>query len=400
MRVSHFLGSMLPEQDGVSRVAYRMRKILQEKSGTYDFISPILPPEPDADMRPVSSIPFPLYRDYRLSVCSTRTIRKLLQEIQPDAIHIHSPCTLGRAAVHAAQSLGIPAIATYHTHFPTYCKYYKVKFLAPVIWRYLRSLYNRCDGVIVPSKTTIDDLSSHGIKNLVHIPHGVDTGLFSPDHWSREWRESVGVKRRHPGKSGRSRAAKEKKIVTFVGRLVWEKNLKLLAEAAKLVATRDNIQFVIVGDGPARHKFQQMMPNAYFTGFLGEKDLPVAYASSDIFVFPSLTETFGNVTVEAMASGLPVICASAGGARDLVKDGVNGFLTHAHDPRDLAQAIDQLVLKADLRKKMGQAALEMADQFKWENSIGKYHKLYSKLIRNRSRKVDSQEMLRLAFDLR
>ena len=328
MRVTHFLNSMRPGHDGVTRVAHRLRqgfKALSSKSGDkHNFVAPTLPKSAGTDMFKVPSIPFPLSTGYRVPVDPPDSVGQIIKNLRPDAIHIHTPCSLGLSAVRAAETLNIPCIATYHTHFPTYLEYYKVEPIKPWIWKYLKSLYRSCDALIIPSKTTLLELQSENFKNLVHIPHGVDTQRYSVRYRDEEWRAAVG--------------GKNKIIVTFVGRLVW-KNLKLLAEAAKLVKSNNQIQWVIVGDGPARSKFEKMMPTAHFTGFLGEHALPTAYASSDIFVFPSVTETFRNVTVEAMASGLPAICVAAGGARDIVIPGRNGILTPPEDALNFAQLL-------------------------------------------------------------
>jgi glycosyltransferase involved in cell wall biosynthesis len=194
----------------------------------------------------------------------------------------------------------------------------------------------------------------------------VDTRAFSPEHRSQEWRRAVG--------------GEDKVIATFVGRLVWEKNLMLLAEAYQLLRHRDRVKMVIVGDGPARAKLQELMPDAYFTGQLSEKDLPPAYASSDIFVFPSVTETFGNVTVEAMASGLPAICAAAGGACDIVNEGENGLLVSAEKPQDLASALDHLVENPGLRARMAENALQSISRYQWNRAVASYETMYRGLI--------------------
>lgn len=190
----------------------------------------------------------------------------------------------------------------------------------------------------------------------------MDTKRFSPEYRSDEWRRSVG--------------GDKKTILTFVGRLVWEKNLRLLAEAATQMKHSASAKIVIVGDGPAREKLQEMMPEAHFTGFLKGEPLTTAYASSDAFVFPSITETFGNVTVEAMAAGLPAICASRGGACDIVQPGENGLLVDGQDSAELAHAMDQLVADPAMRARMATAALESSKHYEWENTAQRYRDLY------------------------
>jgi len=362
MLIMEFLGSMRPEHDGTTRVAFRMRTGFKQSGARHLYVSPIVATSDNEDMRKVFSMPVPFSTGYRLSLCRTSAIRTLLREQKPDLIHIHSPCTLGFAAVKAARSLGIPVVATFHTHFPSYLKYYKVGFLVPLAWKYFRSLYNLCETVIVPSQAMLEVLNAQGFKNLVCIPHGVDTQKFSPALRSKSWRENLGCE--------------GKIVVLFAGRLVWEKNIGILPRILALVTHKEQIEVVIAGDGPARAKLQTMMPKARFLGHLSAEDLAVAYASSDVFVMPSLTETFGNVTVEAMASGLVPICAAAGGACDLIQSGKNGFLVAPNNAQDCAQAIDKVVENSALRNTLMQEALASAPRYCWEETIKKYQYIY------------------------
>jgi phosphatidylinositol alpha 1,6-mannosyltransferase len=231
----------------------------------------------------------------------------------------------------------------------------------------LRDVYRDCRAVIVPSQATLEELDGFGLKNLVHIPHGVETSRFSPEYRSHEWRQAI------TNNDGRV-------IVTLVSRLVWEKNLMVLARAWPLIRDPNRVKLVVVGDGPARARLEQLLPHAHFMGKLGGDALSRAYASSDLFVFPSITETFGNVTVEAMASGLPVICASVGGARDLVDPERNGVLFDAEKPAELAAAIDRLAVDNPLRTRMAYTALETAGRYRWEDTINCYEALYKRLL--------------------
>lgn len=368
MRIVHFAGTLRENQDGVTRVLYRMREEAKNSSNKYSFITAALPHEAQPDMVGVKSIPFILNTDYPLAVCTPRTVSKLLANENPDLVHIHSPCTLGNAAIRYGLSRGLPVVATYHTHFPTYLRYYKMDLFAGIGWKFIRSFYSRCDAVIVPSKATLDDLEAQGMKNLIHIPHGVDTDHFSPRFRSSEWRENVG--------------GNDKIIVGFVGRLVWEKNLMALVEAYDALRNKDKIRMVIVGDGPARKKLEILMPYAHFTGFQTREEVAVSYASMDVFVMPSVTETFGNVTVEAMASGVVAVCAAAGGALDIIDPGVTGVLVAPNDSLALAQAIDQIVEQPQMRKKLADAGLSASQQFQWKKTLERYEALYSELAQN------------------
>jgi glycosyltransferase involved in cell wall biosynthesis len=372
MKIAHFLGTMRPEHDGVTRVVYRLRELFDRDFAEHLFISPIGSQIPQDDIRTVPSIPFPLSTQYRLATVNQDSVQRVLGKDKPDIIHIHSPDPLGWAAMRYARHAGIPMVATYHTHFPSYAKYYHLEFLAPVGWQILRSLYSPSQVLIVPSQSTLEELHEHGIKNLIHIPHGVDTASFSPANRSEAWRSSI------------LGDDPNRVIVSFVSRLVWEKNPMVLVNAWKHLNNKGRAKLVIVGDGPAKAKLEQLLPEAHFTGKLSGAPLFEAYASSDIFVFPSVTETFGNVTVEAMASGLPAICAIAGGARDIVIPGKNGLLFDADKPIELAQAIDELVIKPNLRLQMSIAALESVKRFRWDITVSAYERVYQNVAASKA----------------
>ena len=364
MKIAHFLGTMRPEHDGVTRVVYRLRELFDRSFAEHLFISPIGSQIPQDDIRTVPSIPFPLSTQYRLAMVNQDSVQRVLGNDKPDIIHIHSPDPLGWAAMRYARHVGIPMVATYHTHFPSYAKYYHLEFAAPIGWQILRALYSSSQALIVPSQATLEELADHGFKNLIHIPHGVDTDSFSPANRSEAWRSSI------------LGDDPNRVIVSFVSRLVWEKNPMVLVKAWKQLNNKGRAKLVIVGDGPARAKLEQLLPEAHFTGKLSGAPLFEAYASSDIFVFPSITETFGNVTVEAMASGLPAICAIAGGARDIVIPRKNGLLFDADKPIQLAQAIDELVTNPELRLQMSKAALESVKRFRWDTTVSAYERVY------------------------
>ena len=355
LRIAYFAGTMRPGHDGVTRVLYRLIDALGETGIDSIFFSPIIPPPAHrpVPMYEVPSVRFPLYKDYRFALPGQKHFEARLAAFDPDVIHINSPCPLGHAAVRYARRAGIPVVATYHTHFPSYAKYYKIKALETFSWNYLKGLYNDCDRVYVPSEPVRKELRSHGFVTTEFLPHGVDTGMFNPAYRSGEWRESIGA----GGKS----------VLLFAGRLVWEKDLRTLAEAYRIVsAGRNDALFVLAGDGPVRAELAAMMPGAVFLGQVEGAALSAAYASSDLFVFPSTTETFGNVTLEAMASGIPPVCAREGGASGFVKSGATGLLAEPRDGADLARKVSYMLDHPDERKRMGGAALAFASEQSWE----------------------------------
>jgi phosphatidylinositol alpha 1,6-mannosyltransferase len=357
MRIAHFAGTMRPGHDGVTRVLYRMTTALSAAGVDHVFVSPIVPPmaERNVPMIEVPSVAFPLYRDYRLATPGSRYFGKQVLSFRPDLLHIHSPCSLGYAAVRFGQRFNIPVVATYHTHFASYAKYYNIPMLEPFGWSYLRRLYDGCDQISVPSMPILDELWAHGFRRLHHLPHGVDASMFNPGFRSYAWRQSHGI-------------AADKKLLLFAGRLVWEKDLRTLAAMhARLTRERNDVVLALAGDGPVRKELEDLMPGAVFLGQLNGQDLSHAYASSDLFVFPSTTETFGNVIIEAMASGTVPVCAREGGAAGVVQHGVTGLLATPRDPDDLCAAATYLLDNPARREAMALQGLEFARRQSWHN---------------------------------
>jgi glycosyltransferase involved in cell wall biosynthesis len=354
IRVANFAGTMRPGHDGVTRVLYRMIDALRDRPIDTMFVSPIVPEDSGgpARMYRVPSFAFPLYTDYRVAFPGRHHFAEHVDAFRPDVLHIHSPCSLGYAATTYGRHAGIPVVATYHTHFPSYGRYYKISALEDAAWGYFRHLYSRCDAVFVPSRPLIEELAKNGIRNTIHLPHGVDTDSFNPRFRSDEWR------RRH-GFEGKT-------VLLFVGRLVWEKDLQTLIGAyGRIAASRPEAAFVIVGDGPIRRELEKAMPGALFLGQLSGDELSIAFASGDVFVFPSTTETFGNVVVEAMASGLPTICANAGGPAGIVRDGITGFLAAPRDAEDLSRHIEHYLEHPGMARLMGGEARRLAEGYSW-----------------------------------
>lgn len=375
-RVAYFAGTMRPGHDGVTRVLFRLIDAVRERGIEAEFFSPIvpLPSEQDVPMHKVPSVAFPLYPDYRLALPGSKYFEQRIKDFAPNLIHINSPCPLGYAAVKYANNHGIPVVATYHTHFPSYARYYKVTALEAFSWSYLRGLYNDCDAVYVPSEPVRSELREHGLETTEFLPHGVDTSVFHPRYRDEQWRRAMGWE--------------GKEVLLFAGRLVWEKDLKTLAEAYKIISEkRKDTQFVIAGDGPVRKELEVLMPGASFLGMLSGAELSRAYASSDLFVFPSTTETFGNVTLEAMASGVMPICAAQGGAAGFVRSGATGLLAEPRDACDLAAKIEAMLQHPEERQRMAQAALLFGKTQSWGKIFDRLFASYVAIAGKAARKI-------------
>ena len=271
---------------------------------------------------PVPSVSLPMRPEYRLAFGLQRQAVERLRAFRPDIIHIAlAPDFLGYSALKVARRLRIPVVASYHTRFETYLKHYwYVAGFTGVVRCYLRHVYGACREVYVPSQSIVDALLADGFRNNFRLwPRGVDTSLFNPNKRSSAWRAKNGI-------------GESEFVVTFVSRLVREKRLDILVAALLLMEARGVVhRSVIVGDGPERAALERQLPGAVFTGFEEGEELARAYASSDVFLFPSETETFGNVTLEAMASGLPCVCSDATGSRSLVVHGCTGYLAKEHN---------------------------------------------------------------------
>ncbi len=305
---------------------------------------------------PVPSIALPARPEYRLAFGLGGAAKRALLDFQPDIIHIAVPDLLGHAALAFARTHNIPAVASYHTRYETYLRHYwYLAGLEGWLKRRLKAFYGAVREVYVPSDSTRAALLADGLRNnFKPWPRGIDTARFNPGKRSAGWRARHGI-------------GADEIVILHVSRLVREKRLDTLTAALKPLPYRK----VIVGDGPDRSFAERELPDAMFLGHQSGEDLAVAYASSDLFIFPSDSESFGNVTLEAMASGLPCVCANATGSSSLVVDGETGFLADASDAAAFARHLSRLATDATLRARMGSAARARAQTFSWEETLGR-----------------------------
>lgn len=310
------------------------------------------------DVVAAPSMPLPLRPEYRLSFGLGAKGRRRLEAFDPDIIHIAVPDILGHSALTAGRRLGRPVVASYHTRYETYLKFYGLDRLRGFLTRRLGDFYRACREVYAPSPSMVDELAAQGAGDNVHLwMRGVDTERFNPAKRRRGWRDARGI-------------GADEVVVAFVGRLVREKRLDTLIDTFdRLRAARIKVRALVVGDGPEMARLQAAIPDALFTGYLTGEALAEAYACADVFIFPNDTETFGNVTLEAMASGLPSVCADATGSRSLVEPGVTGYLNGAADGEAFFRDVARLAGDADLRARMGAAARERSCRFSWDATM-------------------------------
>jgi len=370
MKVVYFTDTMLPNMDGVVRTYCNLIDTLETENIDYKFYSPFKPSKEiiwHKKIRQVSYVPFFLYTDYRVTIPHINRLYPELDSYNPDLIHVVSPTLHGIYGLRYAQRRGIHAVTCYHTNFIDYFSYYGFAKFETFGWQYLKWFYNQFDKVYAPSNSSINELRKHGINNHTELwQRGIDLDKFSPEYRSDDLRQSIG--------------AKDIPILLFVGRLVKEKDIDDLIDVVSILKKqRYDFKLVVVGDGPARNEMEEKLPFAHFTGYLSSTELSVWYASSDLFVFPSTTETFGNVILEAFASGLPAIVVNKGGCADLVTPRVNGYIANPHDPSDFATKISFFLdSKSDINH-FSIAAIETAQNYNWnvinKNLIDSYKKL-------------------------
>ncbi|WP_428407377.1 glycosyltransferase family 4 protein [Hyphococcus sp.] len=303
----------------------------------------------------VPSVPLPGRRsEYRFGLGLHGKCKRALDSFRPDIVHIAAPDYTGFGALNYARKFGVPAVASFHTRFDTYPRYYGMSWLEKYLTRYMRYFYSRCEHVYAPSHSMVEELRRDGIGDDIRLwTRGVDGDLFNPARRDMAWREANGF-------------AADDVVVAFVGRLVLEKGIDIFVDAFnRAKASAPKLKALIVGDGPERESFEKLLPEGVFAGYQQGPDLARAYASADIFFNPSITETFGNVTLEAMASGLPSVGATAAGSRSLIENGVTGY---AAEP-NAASFADKLVLlgnDAPLRQRFGRTAREHSARFSWD----------------------------------
>jgi phosphatidylinositol alpha 1,6-mannosyltransferase len=371
LRIALFTGAYNHIADGVSLTLNRLVNFLGQKGAEVRVYAPTVPLpalKHAGTLVPVRSITAPGRPDYRISLGLSAEAREDLTRFKPNLFHIATPDVLGLSALRTAKRTGTPIVASYHTHFASYLDYYRLGALEGATWSYLRWFYNQCRHVYVPTPSMLQVLVGQGITSDLRLwPRGVEADLFNPARRSLEWRRAQGF-------------ADDDVIVTFVSRLVTEKGLNVVTDVARGLQSRGiQHKVLIVGDGPERASLGAFLPNAVFAGHLVREALATAYASSDVFLFPSETETFGNVTLEAMASGLPPVVADATGSNALVEDNVTGFLAPPRNSAVFLDRVDSLIQNAELRARMGTASRVAAERYEWSRVLGQIESYYEEV---------------------
>lgn len=353
LRVAVVTETYPPDINGVAHTVSIVVSGLRERGHEITLIRPRRVEEPAHTTQPgellVRGAPIPMYKQLRMGLPAIGSLRKLWTAHRPDLVHIATQGPLGWSAARAAHKLGIPVSADFRTNFHAYSRLYGLGWLKSTIVSYLRKFHNAARCTMVPTQRLKDELVVGGFERLIVVPRGVDTDKFSPNHRSEALRASWG-------------ASPQTLVLLSVGRLAIEKNLEVVTRTyARLKQRRDCVKLVFVGDGPEAEALRRLCPDAIFAGPRRGQDLSEHYASADLFLFPSLTETFGNVTLEAMASGLCVVAYDHAAAGQLVINKKNGILLAPDDENGFQAATEAITQNTahleDIRHHARQTAL-------------------------------------------
>ncbi|MBN8500685.1 MAG: glycosyltransferase family 1 protein [Sphingomonadales bacterium] len=375
LRIALFSGNYNYVRDGANQALNRLVGYLLSQGAQVRVYAPTIDNpafEPTGDLVSLPSLPIPGRPEYRLSGGVNQRIKRDLAAFDPNIVHVSAPDVSGHRAVSWARKQGLPVLASVHTRFETYFRYYNMAWFEPVIEAILRRFYRRCDALVAPSESFAQVLRDQRMNYDIDIwSRGVDRELFNPDLRDMAWRRSLGF-------------GNDEVVIGFHSRLVMEKGLDVFSDTIDDLRRRGVAhRTLIVGDGPARPWLETRLPQAVFAGFMGGKDLGKAVASMDVLFFPSTTETFGNVTLEGMACGLPVVAADATGSASLVEDGRTGRLIRPGAVHAFAEALRAYVEQPELRAAHGKAGEARSLVFSWDRINQTVADAYLRLIRQK-----------------
>jgi glycosyltransferase involved in cell wall biosynthesis len=360
LRVAVVTETYPPEINGVAMTIGRMVAGLQQRQHQVQLIRPRQHRDDNAAITHnfeeilQRGVAIPRYDSLKMGLPAKQALLRLWALQRPDVVHVVTEGPLGWSALAAAVKLKIPCCSDFHTNFQSYSKHYGIGWLKKPIVAYLRKFHNKASCTLVPTSAMLQDLEKHGYLNLRVVARGADTRLFNPAKRSAELRRQWGVK---PGQA----------VALYVGRLAPEKNLALLMRAyAAMKAARPDMRLVLVGDGPERAVLQATHPDCVFAGMQKGEELAAHYASGDVFLFPSTTETFGNVTIEAMASGVAVVAFDYAAAAQYIQHGRNGLLADFGNEQEFTALAVALIRDPQRIETFGRRARESAERIDWD----------------------------------
>lgn len=368
MRIAIVTETFLPKIDGIVTMVTKTVETLTAAGDEILLFAPSGAPAEycGAPVVPLPSVPFPFYPELRIAP-PRASMRRHLDAFRPDVFHLFEPSLLGIGGIYYGQVLHVPIVISYHTNLPVYLHYYRLGFLKGATWKLMRARHLRADLNLCTSRPMMDDLRNHGIDRLALWERAVDFGRFHPSKRSQEMRATLSGGEPH------------KPLLLCVSRLSAEKEIESLRN---VLAALPGVRLAIVGDGPARRDLEKHFHGTptHFTGYLRGEALAAAYASADLFVLPSKTETLGLVLMEAMASGCPVVACNAGGVPDAVQHGVTGFLFEPSDPNGLLNAVRYALDHPDACAALRVRARSEVEHHSWQGSTDQLRALYAQAI--------------------
>jgi phosphatidylinositol alpha 1,6-mannosyltransferase len=371
MKIALYSGTYVRDKDGAVKSIYQLVSSFRKNGHNVAVWSPDVAAGDNQNGLPVHrmpSVPIPLYPDYKLGFFNDET-RRQLDEFAPDIVHISTPDIVGRAFLLYARKKNIPVASAFHTDFPSYFSYYRLGFAVKHAWKYLTWFYNCCNIVLAPNESVRVKLAGYAIRNIEIWSRGVDKELFDPFRRSEKLRSAWNA-------TGRS-------VIVYAGRFVLYKDIEIVMRVYDRFMEgefADRVRFVMIGSGPEEEAMKRRMPEAVFTGYLTGEELPEAYASGDIFLFPSTTEAFCNVALEALASGLPVVVSDVGGCRDIADRSAGGFVVHQGSVCDFYDKCLELLGDSPRYRELKACGLAYAETQSWSSVNGFVIDRYQQLV--------------------
>ncbi|WP_240310869.1 glycosyltransferase family 1 protein [Altererythrobacter sp. ZODW24] len=371
MRVALFSGNYNYLREGANRALNKLVGYLEREAGcsvrVYSPVTDTPAFKPEGTLVPVPSVALPVRDEFRLALGLPHSVRDDLKRFNPQIVHVSTPDILGVRAQSWAIDRGVPVVASMHTLFETYLEYYRLGWLKPLVRAHLSRFYGRADYVVAPTPALVAMLRDlRGDEHVSVWSRGIDREMFSPTKCDMSWRRAHGI-------------ADDEIAVLFFGRLVLEKGIDVYREVLANLQTNAKVRALVVGAGPAESSFSAIN-RTVLTGHLDGEELSRAVASGDIMLTPSTTETFGQVVLEAMASGLPVVSADAPSSRALIEEGKTGILCQSTAIDEYVAAIERLATAPDVRKAMGDAARSASTAYSWNAASESVYEVYRSLV--------------------
>ena len=363
-----------PQVNGVSRTLDRLVRYLASRGDRVQLIIPsyegVSSVPPTVEKSEWSAFRLPFYKEVLLPVARSATVRRTMEAFCPDIVHIATEGPLGLAALRAARAMGVTTVGSYHTNFAQYLSDYGAGMLEPLSWRYLRWFHNQTCATFCPTPSIRDLLVEKQFDNVRIWGRGVDCGRFDPGKRDPAQRQRLGV-------------GPDDLLIVYAGRLAAEKNLQMLLDAWQMLPRETPCRLLLIGDGPLRGRLEKMADDrVIFTGYRHGEELARLYACGDLFAFPSLTETFGNVILEAMASGMPAVGFDVPGPRDIIRHEATGLIVNEISAYALGNALLKLSASPNSLRAMGTAARRYAEEQTWDNIHNGLLNDYAEIMKN------------------